>query len=428
MLKTSAFGLATVAGLAAANPGLQMLEDGSFVEPAHMMVPEEEVGYIYVNMATGEKIATAINDVTRPRGGGVAPEVWIADNRLPCAAYGQTGGTSGLIDDIDGTNVDWQTGSVVLHWGDIPADTVVDSVQVRYSTRHVDVDADGDGFADGVEGFGCEWSWYDGDDGFNSCTTRTPLVALTLANLPGRTTGGTALSVYIFTVDLGAENLSFEIGDSDGDNQGADVHNAFAFPDSDLDVDGLADFSYAQRFIQPGTFDFDGDGVLDGDIAAAADCGNSLVAPRGPAIVDPNAATIDFYIISPVDPLPAGQGITDRFDRYIIQDGFWLSVGTFSYGRFSCDSNADGVGGPYRSFAQFWHIMFGPAVTPPCRVDLFPAGAPDGQLNFFDLSTFINLFNNQDPAADFFPVAGGDGVFNFFDLSTFIGEFNAGCP
>lgn len=426
MVKISALGLAAVAGMAAANPGFQSMdEEGVFIEPAHMLVAEEEEAYFYLNLATGEKIATAMNDLSRPRGGPVAPEVWMADNRLPCAAYGQTAGTSGLIDDIDATTA-WPTGSIVLHWGDIPADTVIDSVQVRYSTRHVDVDADQDGFADGVVGFGCEWSWYEGDNGANSCF-RLPLASITLYNLPGRTTGGTALSVYVYTLDLGGSDVSFEIGDTDGDAQGADIHNPFHGFEADLDFDGLIDFSYAQRFFQPGTVDFDGDGIADGDPDAAADCGNSLVAPSGPAVQN-TASTPDMYMISPVDPFPAGQGMEDRFDRFRVVEGEWLYVGTYHYSRFSCDSNGDGVPGPYRSYAQFWHIMYGPAESPACRTDIFPLGAPDGQLNFFDLSTFINLFNAQNPAADFFPASGGDGLFNFFDLSTFIGEFNAGCP
>ena len=64
---------------------------------------------------------------------------------------------------------------------------------------------------------------------------------------------------------------------------------------------------------------------------------------------------------------------------------------------------------------------------PDCPADLFPSNAPDGQLNFFDLSAYLGLFNAQDPAADFFP-DGGDGQFNFFDVSAYLAAYNAGCP
>jgi hypothetical protein len=48
----------------------------------------------------------------------------------------------------------------------------------------------------------------------------------------------------------------------------------------------------------------------------------------------------------------------------------------------------------------------------------------DGELNFFDISEFLSLFNQQDPEADF----NGDGDFNFFDISAFLQSFSEGCP
>ncbi|MDF1808211.1 MAG: GC-type dockerin domain-anchored protein [Phycisphaerales bacterium] len=48
----------------------------------------------------------------------------------------------------------------------------------------------------------------------------------------------------------------------------------------------------------------------------------------------------------------------------------------------------------------------------------------DGVLNFFDISSFLTAFNNQNPVADF----NNDGLFNFFDISAFLTAFSAGCP
>ena len=48
----------------------------------------------------------------------------------------------------------------------------------------------------------------------------------------------------------------------------------------------------------------------------------------------------------------------------------------------------------------------------------------DGELNFFDVSAFLNAFGSNDPQADFT----GDGSFNFFDVSAFLVAFSAGCP
>lgn len=67
------------------------------------------------------------------------------------------------------------------------------------------------------------------------------------------------------------------------------------------------------------------------------------------------------------------------------------------------------------------HIIY---VTNTC-VEQCPADLTgDGILNFFDVSVFLQAFNNQLPDADFT----GDGVFNFFDISLFLQAFNAGCP
>jgi endonuclease/exonuclease/phosphatase family metal-dependent hydrolase len=55
--------------------------------------------------------------------------------------------------------------------------------------------------------------------------------------------------------------------------------------------------------------------------------------------------------------------------------------------------------------------------TPPDFVD-------DDQLNFFDVSAFLNLFAKEDPSAD----TNNDGSFNFFDISEFLNAYGAGCP
>ncbi|MHA7814810.1 MAG: M12 family metallo-peptidase [Phycisphaerales bacterium] len=48
----------------------------------------------------------------------------------------------------------------------------------------------------------------------------------------------------------------------------------------------------------------------------------------------------------------------------------------------------------------------------------------DGELNFFDVTQFIDAFNSQDAAADM----NSDGLFNFFDVSEFLVAYGEGCP
>lgn len=50
---------------------------------------------------------------------------------------------------------------------------------------------------------------------------------------------------------------------------------------------------------------------------------------------------------------------------------------------------------------------------------------PYDTLNFFDVTTFLGLYNQEDPAADLAPPA---GVFNFFDVTEFLSAYNSGCP
>lgn len=47
-----------------------------------------------------------------------------------------------------------------------------------------------------------------------------------------------------------------------------------------------------------------------------------------------------------------------------------------------------------------------------------------GDLNFFDIAQFIDLFGRRLPAGD----TNGDGVHDFFDVQRYIDLFNSGCP
>lgn len=61
-------------------------------------------------------------------------------------------------------------------------------------------------------------------------------------------------------------------------------------------------------------------------------------------------------------------------------------------------------------------------VDPGCNVA--DVADPFGELNFFDVSAYLQLFGDADPRADL----NDDGLFNFFDVSAFLTAFNAGCP
>ncbi|RMH24172.1 MAG: hypothetical protein D6692_13880 [Planctomycetota bacterium] len=403
--------LAAVAGTASA--GQPELSGRATLKSNH-------VAHIYYNIATGEKVATLLDGGARPAS-DAGSEVWICANDLPCAGFGQTGGFFGVMDTPNCTTcfTSTATGLIFLDWGDLPFDTVIDCVGITWATQSPDVDLDGDGLGDGVPGFGGFWAWFDGDNGFDSSATRQGLVGIGLFDLPGQTgpIDPNTATVYTATIDLASSfssSLAFEIGDTDSSST-ASIFNPLAGVDQDSD--GLAEFSYALQFVQPGTFDWDSDGVLDGDVADQALNGWSLAAPDG-TVTDNGDGTWTFDVTPGV---PNGTGAEDAFDIFtdLDDDGVFEPLGTFWYGGINCSSDP-AVFNPV--FAQFYMILYSPGSGPVCPADLAP---PVGVLNIFDIQAYIALYNAQDPAAD---LAAPFGVWNIFDIQAYIASYNAGCP
>jgi len=106
-------------------------------------------------------------------------------------------------------------------------------------------------------------------------------------------------------------------------------------------------------------------------------------------------------------PTALGNGVADS---YIYDD----QEADISEGR-SCDGDS--------SWAFFKSPTPGTtngSCDEPCPADL----TNDGELDFFDVSAFLDAFGAQEPAADFTD----DGEYDFFDVSAFLDFFGAGCP
>jgi len=401
-----------------------------------------QAAHIYYNLATNERVVTVLGDgQTTPAGHtSISLPIWSSLVSNQCADEGFTTSYFFGVDNNTGTS-SLATDITNLDFGDIALDTVVDMVHIDWVTAHEDVDTDSDGIGDGVPGLAGEWTYWDADNGrVENKSTRLPLIAFMFIDLPGNVFGPGELTGYTADIDLAASfssSLTFEIGDSDGDLQGAafghndvdtnsdgigdgvSVANADrdfdGNPDSDLDGDGLFDWAWSVRFAQPGTRDLDGDGVIDGDFADSMQTiGISFGAGEGTAVDNGDGTWTWDLDTTSVD---AANGQEDAFAIFAPPnaDGEILHAGFFWFGGLVCVD-----AGGYTPGASFEHQLFGPTHVDGCSADY----NGDGSLNFFDISAFLEGYSNQDHPADF----NSDGVFNFFDISAFLAEFSAGCP
>ena len=394
----------------------------------------DQVAHIYYNIATGEKIISLIGDgQTDGADSGTSQSIWSMDGP-GCSVIDPGFSTSFYyVADDNSVTTSLATGVTTVDFGDLPVDTVVDCVRIDWVTDHDDSDDDSDGIGDGVVGLGGEWTWWDAENGreLNICT-RTPLISFLFVDLPGDLNPSPDIATgYTADIDLGgtfASSLVFEMGDTDGDLQGAAVHNALigtmdndfdGLPDSDLDGDGLFDWGWSVRFYQPGTADLDGDGLIDGDIADSMHpIGLTLAYPDG-VPVDNGDGTWSL----PIDTTDADAafGAEDGFAIYAPPDmnGDILHAGFFWFGGISCAPDANGQITPWAGFSA---KLYGPSDPGSCCASNPADLNGDCLFNFFDVSLFLGIWSGDD--CDY----NGDGACNFFDISAFISDLLAGCP
>lgn len=413
MKAKSALSLALAAGIASTAAASN---SPTVLGPTNAVV--KKAGHIYYNLATGERVMTMFADgQTAPAGTADSVSIWASINGNPCAAQGYTTSYFFGLDDPGTTSL--STAATLVDWGDIEKDTVVDMLHINWVTAHPDGDTATGGT--GVEGLAGQWIIYDADNGRAiDVSTRQPLIDFTFTSLPGNVFGAGSFTGWTADIDLTStftQDISFEIGDSDSDLQGAAFHNADianqdnnfdGLPDSDLDGDGLFDWSWSVRFYQPGSTDFDGDGSPDGvpPTTDADTIGVGFGVPDGTAVDNGDGTwTWDIDTTTP----DAGNGEEDVFALY---DTAGLHAGNFWFGGFACE------GAQYTPASMFEFQLFGPGDgTPPCPADL----NGDGNVNFFDVSMFLQQYAQ---GGDY----NGDGVTNFFDVSKFLQDYAAGCP
>jgi hypothetical protein len=254
--------------------------------------------------------------------------------------------------------------------------------------------------------------------------------------------------MYTVDIDLGgngnAPELMFEIGDTDSELGFADVHNprmdlrdsdSDGIPDIDPDQDGLADWGWSIQFIQPGTIDLDN---ADGDdsLFTGIDGDPSDQAIAGVVIGSPTPGHAE------LDTIGNWNWISDGPTAGATEDSFamgWSSNpdgsgdltigGSFFFGGLSCE--ADPTFGQYTPAAHFQVILYSGTIHYDCGDYAGnPDGTPDGNLNFLDVSAFLNFFQEGNLVVDLAgnPDGSPDGQLNFIDVSAYLSLFIAGCP
>lgn len=141
------------------------------------------------------------------------------------------------------------------------------------------------------------------------------------------------------------------------------------------------------------------------------------------------AGTNDHAQVGFVQPHPGGwdarraafwAGSADSFvDLHAHLEGEFMASQAIS---IDADGVIHGMGlRPNGNGHPMWHAVVWTPVAANCPAD-FNA---DGQLNFFDLSAYLNAFTSESPDAD---LAAPFGAWNFFDVSAYLALFNQGCP
>ena len=450
-MKTNTLALILAAGLAGpATAQSDELFEGAIDAKFHPASMAKKVSHIYYNMTTGEQIISRVTaGQTAQVDTGDSELVWSCDYSVhQCEGINGHTGSNGFVvldDPLNPAPGNLHTDVTWASMGDIVVDTLVDCVRFSYTTTIQDVDLDQNGTGDGVEGFAMHVSFTELDNGTGGGCGRFPIMTLELNNLAGVANPDDGeWEGFIFTVDLApeansGENLMMEIGDSDGDLQGAafgsciDIGDDECIPngtpgidrdldgvdDNDLDGDGLFDWCMNIRFIQPGTEDTDGDGIIDGDVANQGENGMYLGAPAGytPVEGDDGVWAWDIDLTNPAvaTGTRSYMGVYNAPDANgdIIWSGFIFNSGFTDGMPDPINCSADNFN-PTMTIAK---ELYSPGVVDGCAADI----NNDGLIDFFDVADFLEDFAAGE---DY----NGDGVSDFFDVADFLDGFAAGCP
>ncbi len=321
----------------------------------------DNIGYIYYNVATGEMTKT-----TASQARGLNNPIWINELDDQCG-FGEWF-YSPIRDSATGEDTYW------MDWGDIAANSVVDTMTFLYATSVADA------LEDGEEGFEFDISFFDGIDIGQINSTLAPYLVYTITGIPGSASGVTG---WLVTVDVSGGG-EFEVGDADGIDDSGNGFNSGGLG-VDADGDGSPDFAYGYNIRHPAA-------------ELAGNTGMGLVAP-------------------PEGTFPNSLGDDDMMALFFTQD--WANPdGIYWFGGYDCSGGAGFMWNPWGSYYLGLYGADGGGGD--CEADR----NNDGILDFFDVQDFLGAFAQMDASADM----NQDGVWDFFDVQIFLGLFSAGCP
>ncbi|MEM9559444.1 MAG: GC-type dockerin domain-anchored protein [Planctomycetota bacterium] len=332
------------------------------------------------------------------------------------------------------------------------SDQFVDCMFVQYFTNGVeDLDTDGDGTNDAVDGMDLTIAFYDGIVQSQGTLATQPFTVV-LEDAPGSPGFGTGspldniatIALILDFSDADPALSGFELGDTDGAGaNGTGNFTANAGVDfNDVDVSTFEGVDYS---VSSWSIDLtQGTNVAH---AWGAILGWQYGDPNGFDLTDPADGVIDSWFhskflgdqvdpantivdaVPPSDRKPAGGfnsvfGIfdgpgTDLSDPNAVLDtGFFVVAGS----ALLCDDPATTGTDETAPGGDVVMELYAPFTPEPCAADI--AAPMGGVLDFFDVLEYLSRFDAMDPSAD---LAAPAGVFDFFDVLAYLGLFDEGC-
>jgi len=412
-------------------------------------------GYIYINQSTGEHVvSTADLQNFSARGAGWAWDNSVIDPCFPMSAGDPdedavTWVFTGLNDADAGAMVPAVPEAIQYweEWMEVPADSVINGFTFGWFSTVLDVDADGDGFEDGVPGHEMVMAFTEQDINSNRSGALAN-TALTIVELEGALdldgsgdisfTEGNAWFAFVDLADT-----PIELADTDGSNAPADP----AATGMDVDGDGLFNVGFKFGFRQPGVAEGDGlidrfpalddpdfrnpDGLDVDTFTNITDVGGWIVHPSpnagidgDPNCYDPNNDAEWPQVPGCDDAAPFPLGIPDNFG---LVDAIGTDTGLWFFGGFTCNPTTPPPSPPFNQPFSGPLFAFNVDLTDGGGgCDLADNSEPFGVHDLADIGTFVTDFNSGcGPAAD---VAAPFGVCDLADIGLFVTEFQNGCP